>query len=69
MMTPVFTKWKRLYAYLIELLNFELEKLSIWLKVNNLSLNVKKPYYLELHRSRIKADVHAVITMDKVCLQ
>ena len=56
-------------AYLIELLNSELEKLFIWLKVNKLSLNVKKIYYRVFPRSRIKTDVHALITMDKVCLQ
>ena len=56
-------------AHLIELLNSQLEKLSIWLKANKLSLNVKKTYYRVFPRSRIKTDVHAVITMDKVCLQ
>ena len=34
------------YAYLIELLNSELEKVSIWLKANKLILNVKKTYYI-----------------------
>ena len=57
------------YAHLIGLLNTELEKVSIWLKTNKLSLNVKKTYYVVFHRSRIKTDAHAVITMDKVCLQ
>ena len=57
------------YAHLIGLLNTELEKVSIWLKANKLSLNVKKTYYVVFHRSRIKTDAHAVITMDKVCLQ
>ena len=56
-------------AYLIELLNSELEKLSIWLKANKLFLNIKKTYYRVFPRSRIKTDAHAVITMDKVCLQ
>ena len=57
------------YAHLIGLLSTELEKVSIWLKANKLSLNVKKSYYMVFHRSRIKTDAHAVITMDKVCLQ
>ena len=57
------------YTNLIELLNSELEKLSIWLKCNKLTLNVQKTYYMVFHRSRIKTDTHAVITMDDVCLQ
>ena len=57
------------YAHLIGLLNTELEKVSIWLKANKLSLNVKKTYYVVFQRSRIKTDAHAVITIDKVCLQ
>ena len=57
------------YAHLIGLLNTELEKVSIWLKANKLSLNVKKTYYVVFPRSRIKTDAHAFITMDKVCLQ
>ena len=43
-----------LMSHLIELLNSELEKVSIWLKANKLSLNVKKTYYMVFHRSRIK---------------
>ena len=54
------------YAHLIELLNTELEKVSIWLKAKKLSSNVKKTYYMVFHRSKIKTDTHAVITMDKV---
>ena len=57
------------YSNLIELLNSELENLSIWLKCNKLTLNVQKTYYMVFHRSRIKTDTHAVITMDDVCLQ
>ena len=36
------------------------------------ALNVQKTYYMPymvFHRSRIKTDTHAVITMDNVCLQ
>ena len=57
------------YSNLIKLLNSELENLSIWLKSNKLTLNVQKTYYVVFHRSRIKTDTHAVITMDNVCLQ
>ena len=32
-------------------------------------MNVQKTYYMVFHRSRIKIDTHAVITMDNVCLQ
>ena len=58
-----------LIVHLIGILNTELEKVSIWLKANKLSLNVKKTYYMMFHRSRIKTDAHAVIAMDKVCLK
>ena len=57
------------YSNLIKLLNSELEKLSIWLKSNKLTSNVQKTYYMVFHRSRIKTDIHAVITIDNVCLQ
>ena len=67
-MIPVLLNGKD-YAHLIGLLSTEFEKVSIWLKANKLSLNVKKTYYMVFHRSRIKTDAHAVITMDKVCLQ
>ena len=57
------------YSNLIKLLDSELENVSIWLKSNKLTLNVQKTYYMVFHRSRIKTDTHAVITMDNVCLQ
>ena len=39
---------------LLEILNDELSKLSIWLKANKLSLNINKTYYIIFHRARIK---------------
>ena len=57
------------YTDLIALLNFELEKLFLWLRSNKLSLNVQKTYYIVFHRARIKYDEHAVITIDNVILQ
>ena len=39
---------------LLEILNDELNKLSIWLKANKLSLNINKTYYILFHRARIK---------------
>ena len=35
-------------------LKVELEKLSIWLKANKLSLNAQQTYYLVFHRARDK---------------
>ena len=57
------------YNDLIALLNSELEKLSLWLRSNKLSLNVQKTYYMVFHRARVKSDEHAVITIDNVILQ
>ena len=56
------------YITLVKLLTLELDKLSVWLKVNKLSLNVQKTYYMVFHRARIKIDKHPVVTMDNVCL-
>ena len=39
---------------LMNLLNKELSLISIWLKSNKLSLNVKKSYYVLFHRAKIK---------------
>ena len=36
------------------LLNKELELLFIWLKLNKLSLNTQKTFYMLFHRARIK---------------
>ena len=38
----------------MNLLNKELSLISIWLKSNKLSLNVKKSYYVLFHRAKIK---------------
>ena len=57
------------YTDLVVLLNSELEKLSLWLRSNKLSLNVQKTYYIVFHRARIKSDEHAVITINNVILQ
>ena len=39
---------------LLETPNDEMNKLSIWLKANKLSLNINKTYYILFHRARIK---------------
>ena len=39
---------------LLETLNDKLNKLSIWLKDNKLSLNINKTYYILIHRARTK---------------
>ena len=44
------------YANLIKFLNSQLDKLSVWLKANKLSLNVQKTYYMVFHRDKIKND-------------
>ena len=66
--TCVLLNGKR-YTDLIALLNSELEKLSLRLRSNKLSLNVQKTYYMIFHRARKKSDEHAIITIDNVILQ
>ena len=44
-------------SILLQTLNVELEKLSIWLKANKLSLTAKKAYYLFFHRAGIKINI------------
>ena len=57
------------FTDLVALLSSELEKLSLWLQSNKLSLNVQKTYYIVFHRARIKSDEHAAITINNVILQ
>ena len=57
------------YLNLVKLLNSELDKLSIWLNANKLSLNVKKSYYMVFHRAKLKLDKRAVIKVNGVSLQ
>ena len=57
------------YLNLVKLLNSELDKLSIWLNANKLSLYVKKSYYMVFHRVKLKLDKHAVIEVNGVSLQ
>ena len=46
--TSVFLEGKE-YTHLIEMLNSELKKLTIWLNVNKLTVNVKKTHYMVFH--------------------
>ena len=55
-------------SILLQTLNVELEKLSIWLKANKLSLNAKKTYYLVFHRARIKINITADVIMNDTLL-
>ena len=56
------------YITLVKLLTLELDKLSVWLKANKLSLNVQKTYYMIFHRARIKIEKHPVVKMNNMCL-
>ena len=49
---------------LIQSVNSELCLQNTWLKVNKLSLNVNKTYYLVVHRARIKVDNDNSIRMN-----
>ena len=54
---------------LSEILNDELNKLSIWLKANKLSLNINKTYNIVFHRPRKKLpDISLNIYMNNCTL-
>ena len=42
------------YTKLVEILNEELNKISIWLNANNLMINLKKMHDIVFHRAKIK---------------
>ena len=57
------------YLSLIASLNSELDKLSIWLCANKLSLNVQKTYFMVFHRAKIKIVNPIDVTMNNCCLK
>ena len=56
------------YLSLIASLSSELDKLSIWLCANKLSLNVHKTYFMFFHRAKIKI-VNPIVTMNNCFLK
>ena len=56
------------YLSLTASLNSELDKLSIWLCANKLSLNVQKTYFMVFHRANIKIVNPIDVTMNNCCL-
>ena len=54
---------------LIASLNNELDKLSIWLCANKLSLNVQKTYFMVFQRAKIKIANPINVTMNNCCLK
>ena len=56
------------YLNLIASLNSELDKLSIWLCANKLSLNVQKKDFMVFHRTKIKMVNPIDVTMNTCCL-
>ena len=42
------------YLKLIETVNYELSKVTIWLNANKLTININKTHYMLFHRSKIK---------------
>ena len=51
--TSVFLEGKE-YMKLVEILNEELNKITIWLNANKLMINIKKTHYMVFHRAKIK---------------
>ena len=62
--TSVFLEGKE-YTHLIEMLNSELKKLTIWFNANKLTVNVKKTHYMVFHRARIKTSEIEVVMQNK----
>lgn len=52
------------YDYVIDLLNVELQKVSVWLKANKLTVNIQKTFYMVFHRVRLKNAKKTVIIQD-----
>ena len=48
----------------IHIMNQELDKLTIWLKANKLTLNISKTHYMIFHRTRIKHDNYSPLYFD-----
>ena len=51
--TSVFLDGKE-YTKLVEILNEEVNKITIWLNANKLMINVKKTHYMVYHRAKLK---------------
>ena len=47
-----------------KILNTELEKVNMWLKVNKLTINTKKTHYMMFHRTRIKHNTNSKILIN-----
>ena len=62
--TSVFLEGKE-YTHLIEMLNSELKKITIWLHVKKLTVSVKKTHYMVFHRARIKTSDIEVVMQNK----
>ena len=52
--TAVLLKGKELRELLV-ILNEKLERINLWLKANNLTLNTQKSVYMVFHRARLKS--------------
>ena len=50
-------------------LNYELDKLVIWLNANKLSINVSKTHYMVFHRARRKIDHEDIILSNNILQQ
>ena len=54
---------------MITSLNYELAKLTDWLKANNLLINVSKTHYMVFHRSRRKLDKEDILLDNTIIKQ
>ena len=47
-------------------INIELSQISLWLKTNKLSLNIKKTHFMLFHRKKIDAVIKIQIDNDEI---
>ena len=52
------------YETIINIMNVELSKISIWLKANKLTINIQKTFYMVFHRAKIKKTTQTVMIQD-----
>ena len=61
--TSVFTEGTH-FENISKILNTELEKVNMWLKVNKLTVNTKKTHYMMFHRTQIKHNTNIKILIN-----
>ena len=53
------------YSKLIETVNYELDKVTIWLNAKNFNININKTHHMLFHRTRIKHTRYDIMLQGK----